>query len=168
MSYWACAQLESKRERLALHFLGLNGYEVYWPRIRTKRVAQIRKPKLQTQPLFPGYVFVLVELQWYTARWCPGVIRLVLDGVQPARVPDQVIAELKGRERNGFIELPKTPKPSPGLSPGDRLRVHSGPFTGLDGLYAGMAPRDRIVVLLQILGAKREVALARSDVAAAP
>ena len=45
--------------------------------------------------------------------------------------------------------------------------MRSGPFTGLDGLYAGMASRDRIVVLLQILGAKREVALARSDVAAA-
>ena len=29
-----------------------------------------------------------------------------------------------------------------------------------------MAPHDRIVVLLQILGAKREVALARSDVTA--
>jgi hypothetical protein len=35
--------------------------------------------------------------------------------------------------------------------------VRSGPFIGLDGLYAGMAPRDRIVVLLQILGPKREV-----------
>ena len=47
----------------------------------------------QAAPLFPGYAFVLIELQWHAARWSPGVHRLVLDGLQPA-VPDKVIAEL--------------------------------------------------------------------------
>jgi hypothetical protein len=31
MSYWACAQLEANRERLAVHCLGLAGYPVYLP-----------------------------------------------------------------------------------------------------------------------------------------
>ena len=83
MSFWACAQLEANRERLALHCLGLAGYEVYLPRIRARR--------LKTAALFPGYAFVLIELRWHSARWSPGVLRLVLDGMQPAKVPDKVI-----------------------------------------------------------------------------
>jgi hypothetical protein len=31
----------------------------------------------------------------------------VMDGEQPARVPDAVISEIRSRERNGFVELPK-------------------------------------------------------------
>jgi hypothetical protein len=85
VSYWACAQLEINRERLALHCLGLAGYEVYLPRIRSQRAMGLRKA---VTALFPGYAFVLIELQWHAARWSPGVLRLVLDGVQPAKVPD--------------------------------------------------------------------------------
>jgi hypothetical protein len=64
MSYWACVQLEANRERLALHCLGLAGYQTYLPRIRVRRTTQSRKVSVQTSPLFPGYAFVLIELQW--------------------------------------------------------------------------------------------------------
>ena len=81
--------------------------------------------------LFPGYLFVLIELQWHAARWAPGVVRLVMNGVGPAAVPDGVIADLKGRETGGLIDLPRPPK----FRTGDRLRVISGPFDGHVGLY---------------------------------
>jgi len=55
----------------------------------------------------------------------------VLDGLQPARVPDKVIAELKGRERNGLVELP----PLPRLKRGDRVLIRRGPFADPFGLY---------------------------------
>jgi transcriptional antiterminator RfaH len=102
MSYWACAQLEANRERLALHCLGLRGFEVYLPRLRVKRITPGCNTNVQAPALFPGYTLVLIELQWRAARWSPGVLRLVLDGDRPARVPDEVIAELRGRERNGL------------------------------------------------------------------
>ena len=65
--------------------------------------------------LFPGYCFVFIELQWHAARWSPGRLGLIMVGDAPARVSDAVIAELRGRERDGLIELPK----APGLKPGD-------------------------------------------------
>jgi transcriptional antiterminator RfaH len=143
MSYWAVARLEHHREQLALHCLALAGYTVYLPRLRQHRVSHGRR--IETTPaLFPGYAFLLVELQWHTARWAPGVARIVLDGAAPARVPDQVIAEIRGRERGGLIELPRPPK----YRLGDRVRVLHGPFIGLVGLYAGMKPRERVEVLL--------------------
>ena len=87
MPYWSVAQLEANHERLALHCLGLAGYQVYQPRIR--RVTA-RKSSDSTA-LFPSYAFVRIELQWHAARWSPGVIRILLNGEAPARVPDHVL-----------------------------------------------------------------------------
>jgi len=49
----------------------------------------------------------------HTARFAPGVIGQIMDGERPARVPDNVIDELKGREHNGIIALPKKPQLDP-------------------------------------------------------
>jgi hypothetical protein len=80
---------------------GLAGYDTCLPRLREHWVLQGRK--VETQPaLFPGYAFVLIHLQWHSARWAPGTLGLIMDGIQPARVPDGVIADLRSRERNGL------------------------------------------------------------------
>lgn len=162
VAFWAVAQLEANRERLALHCLALAGYTTYAPRIAVAKPTQRRSSAL----LFPGYVFIEIVSGWWSARWSAGVARLVLAGDAPARVPDYVVAELRGREQDGLIILPTKPPPGlPPFAPGDRLRVRSGPFTGLNGLYAGMAPRDRVLVLLTMLGSERTVAFAKDDVA---
>jgi hypothetical protein len=72
---------------LALHCLGLAGYETYFPRLRDRRIRHGRK--IEVRPaLFPGYCFLVVEPQWHAARWAAGVINLVMDGVGPAKVPE--------------------------------------------------------------------------------
>jgi transcriptional antiterminator RfaH len=162
MSFWAAAQLQPQRDGLALHFLRQAGFETYAPRLRERR-AVAGRPVVRTPLLFPGYLFVLIELQWHTARWAPGVVRLVTNGVGPAAVPDGVITALKARERDGLIELPRPPK----FRSGDRVRVRYGPLIDLVGLYAGMKPRQRVEVLLAILGGQR-VTLAADAVEAAP
>jgi transcriptional antiterminator RfaH len=160
MSYWACAQLEANRERSALHCLGLAGYQTYLPRIRVRRITQSHKVSVRTSSLFPSYAFVLIELQWHAARWSPGVLRLVLDGDRPARVPDKVIADLKGRECDGLVELP----PPPSFHPGDPVRIVGEVFTGQLALFEGQRPHERVAVLLQLLG---RVELAKRNIAAA-
>jgi transcriptional antiterminator RfaH len=159
MPYWACAQVRPQHERLALCTLEVAGYVTYWPRLRELRRRHGRKIEI-CPALFPGYVFFSVQLQWYRARWCPGVVRLVMDGLQPARVPDAVIEELKGRERNGAIEFPRR------LKPGDQVRILQGPFEGHLAIYAGMSGSERVAVLLQILGGAQRVTLSQRDIEA--
>jgi transcriptional antiterminator RfaH len=144
----------ARREAFASHCLGLAGFDVYLPRLRERRVVRGRRIEVHP-PLFPGYAFVAIVLQWHGARWCPGVLNLIMDGPRPARVPDAVIAELRARERAGLIELP----PPRSLKRGDAVRVVHGPLRGLRGLYDGMKPRDRVAVLLQILGDQQRVEL---------
>ena len=129
MAFWACAQLQPQRERLALHCLALAGYDTYLPRLRQYRMSYGRR--IETTPaLFPGYAFVLIQLQWHAARWAPGVTRIVLDGAAPAKVPDGVIAEIRSRECGGLVDLPKPPIARPGAP----VRVLRGPFAGHVGL----------------------------------
>jgi transcriptional antiterminator RfaH len=157
--YWACAQLEPHRERLALHCLEhVAGFTVYCPRLR-ERKTRFPGAQVSLRPLFPGYTFVLIALQWHSARWAPGVVRLVLDGAVPARVPDMVIDELRARERNGVIVLPERT-----LRRGDAVRVTRGPFRDQLALFAGMRPRERIEVLLSLFGQQSRIVLARADV----
>jgi transcriptional antiterminator RfaH len=159
--YWACAQVEPQRERLASYCLGLAGYEIYQPLLREQRRSHGRKIMV-TPPLFPGYLFVWVVRGWWDARWSPGVVRLIMDGLLPARVPDAVISEIRSRERGGFVELPKVH----GLAPGMRVKVLQGPLQDQIGLLAALRPHERVLVLLQLLGGQQRVELARSAIEA--
>jgi transcriptional antiterminator RfaH len=164
MAFWAAAQLQPQRDQLALHCLKLFGFETYAPLLRDRRTVHGCKV-IKTPLLFPGYIFVLVQLQWSQAQWAPGIARLVMDGSTPAAVPDAVVAALKAREVSGLIELPPPP---PRFRRGDYVRVRRGPFANKVGLYAGMKPRDRVAVLLSLLGGSRRVELADADVARWP
>jgi transcriptional antiterminator RfaH len=159
MSYWCCAQIEQNRDHLAWHCLGLAGYKIYQPLLRESRRSHGRKI-IVTPALFPGYLFVWVVRGWWDARWSPGVIRLVMDGLMPARVPDAVIAEIKSRERNGFVELPK----ARGLRPGMRVKVLQGPLQAQIGMLAALRPRERVLVLLNLLGGQQRVELAKTAI----
>jgi transcriptional antiterminator RfaH len=159
VSYWACARLEPHKERVALHCLGLAGYVTYLPRLRERRLCHGRRIETRL-PLFPGYCFFGVEAQWHTARWSVGVIGLIMDGLRPARVPDAVISEIRARERNGAVELPRRD----GFKAGDRVRVLAGPFEGCLGLYAEMRPHERVLVLLALLGGQQRVELPKDSI----
>ena len=158
MAYWCAARLQARREHLALRFLAQSGYETYFPQLREHRFSYGRK--IEVRPaLFPGYAFVAIELQWHTARWAPGTLGLIMDGSGPAKVPDGVIAEIRRREVNGLIEPPEPP-----LRRGARVRILRGPFTGHLAIFADMKPRERVEILLQLLGGEQRVTLAKKDV----
>ena len=158
--YWCCAQVEPRRERLASYCLGLAGYEIYEPRLREQIRSRSGRRIVRTPPLFPGYLFLWVVSGWWNARWSPGVVRLIMDGLQPARVSDAIINEIRSRERNGLVELPKLY----GLKPSMRVRVVSGPLSEQIGMVAALRPHERVLVLLQLLGGQQRVELARSAV----
>jgi transcription antitermination factor NusG len=139
----------------------LSGFVTYLPRLRERRIRAGRKIEVRA-PLFPGYCFLTIEAQWHAARWSVGVIGLIMDGIRPAHVPDAVIAEIRSRERNGLVELPRRE----GFKVGDKVRVRAGPFTNHLALFQGQRPRERVEILLQLLGGVTRVELAESDIEA--
>src|SRR5262249_39114686 len=85
-----------------------------------------------------------------------------LDGLLPAHVPDAVISEIRGRERNGLVDLVK-PR---GLRPGTRVRVIDGPLVNQLGVLALLKPHERVLVLLNLLGGQQRVELAKNAIEA--
>jgi transcriptional antiterminator RfaH len=158
VAFWTAAQLEPNRERIALHLLARENFTTYAPKLRVKKVIRGRREERET-PLFPGYAFVLIQLQWSAARWCPGVRRLVMDGIQPARVPDAVIEDIRARERNGAVELSRN-----GFKLGAKVRLLAGPFQSHVAIYAGMTGLERVAVLLSLFGGERRITFGRGDI----
>src|SRR5262249_50941906 len=159
MAYWCAARLQPNREALALHCLDLAGYTTYFPRLRDRRIRHGRSGE-RRPGLFPGYAFVLIRLQWHAARWAPGTLGLIMDGIAPAKVPDAIIDEIRGREVDGLIEL----APPVSLKPGARVRILRGPFRDHLAIFAHMRPRERVEILLQLLGGEQRVTLAKKDI----
>jgi transcriptional antiterminator RfaH len=138
MAYWTVASTEAQREALAAHHLDRLGFEIYLPLLRA-RAGKI-------EPLFPGYVFVQVELQWRPINGTIGVLRVLTNGEQPARLANQVVDEIRSREdRSGFVRLPR-------LRRGNAVRVARGVFASKIGIYQGSTGKDRERVLLSLLG----------------
>jgi transcriptional antiterminator RfaH len=151
------ARTEPQREKTAQRFLELAGFSVYLPRIR-ERYAKGGRRIERLGPLFPSYAFVAFrDGRWWDVRWCVGVAAVIMSGGEPAVVSDAVIAEIRGRERDGLVVLPRRD----GFKVGDRVRVVAGPLQGQLGLFDGMRPHERVRVLLALFGGIQRVELAR-------
>ena len=159
---WAVAQTESQREHVAKRHLKLGGFATYLPKIRVeRRGAKANGHEAGSEaPLIPSYLFLEVAGQWHAVNSTIGVLHLLTDGEAPARVPDRVIEGLRARERDGLIVLPRRPA----FQRGDRLRIIRGALQGQIAIFQDMKPKERIEVLLSILGAERQLELARRDV----
>jgi transcriptional antiterminator RfaH len=157
MAYWAACRLQANRTALALHFLNVQGYEVYCPRLRELRVRRGRRVEVLL-PLFPGYTFVRVMTGWWQARWAPGTCGLGWTVPHRLRSPTLLL------RRSGRVSAKVRSSSHPRIRPGDRVRVLRGPFRDRLAIYAGMSGRDRVAVLLRLLGGERRLLLHRCDV----
>ena len=157
--YWACAQTESRREHVAERWLKEQRFEVYLPRIRIERHVRGRLVADET-PLFPSYLFVRIVDRWYSIGSTIGVIDVLRDGEGPARVPEPIITALKARERDGVVVL----ETRPAFLRGDRVRIVRGALQGQLAIFQEMEPRQRVEVLLALLGAERHLVLPRRDI----
>jgi len=147
---WYLVYTKPRQEEIALTNLHRQGYGVYLPRVRQARKRQGRRTMV-VEPLFPRYLFI--HLDTHTDNWGPirstlGVASLVRFGREPARIPDELVVFLRTRE--GEAGLHEWAEQS--YRAGDRVRVAEGAFRGYEGILLARNSRERVVVLLDILG----------------
>jgi transcriptional antiterminator RfaH len=163
---WYVVQTQPNAESKVVTHLGRQGFATYLPRY-LKRRRHARRVDVVAAPLFPRYLFVEIDMamqRWRSIYSTVGVTRLVCAGDVPTPVPSLVVFTLKDREdAAGFIQLDRQPL----CRLGDKIRVRTGVFCDCLGLYDGMPDRDRVAVLLDLLGRKVRVLLDADAVAAA-
>jgi transcriptional antiterminator RfaH len=163
---WYVVQTQINAEAKAARNLLRQGFEIYLPRY-LKRRSHARKIEKVGAPLFPRYMFVKIDIaaqRWRSVQSTYGVSHLVLNGLEPAPVAVAVIESLKAREdASGFVKLDQRPN----FAIGEKVRVLAGVFAQNLGLFDGMADRDRVAILLDLLGRKVRVSIEADLVAAA-
>lgn len=165
-SRWYVVRTQANAENKAVAHLARQGFATYLPRY-LKRRRHARRVDVVAAPLFPRYLFVEIDMtvqRWRSIYSTIGVSKLVSNGENPAPVPEQVVSLLKSRENtSGFIQLDHRPK----FRAGDKIRVLDGVFYDCLGIYDGMSDRERVGILLDLLGRKVRVLLDAEAIAAA-
>jgi transcriptional antiterminator RfaH len=101
---------------------------------------------------------VRIEHRWHVINATIGILRVITTCEHPARLPDEVMDELRAREdHRGFIRLPKQNRR------GQSVRIARGMFADHVGIYDGSTRKDRERVLLAILGRMVPVEVATTD-----
>lgn len=155
---WYLVYTKARQEDVALTNLARQGYSTYLPRCRHMRKRKGRSMPM-IEPLFPRYLFIHLDI--HTDNWGPirstlGVASLVRFGQKPAPVPDALIAFLRSREGGDGLHNWAEPE----YRTGDRVRVADGPLEGYEGILLAKTSRERVVVLLDILGKQVRTQLA--------
>lgn len=152
---WFCLKTQPKHEKLAAQFLRTHAdLEVFCPLLRFQRVTVTGK-KWFEEALFPGYMFARFPYSTHfrLVASSMGVTKVVGFGGLPSVVADNIIDELRQFARdNEVVEI------SPEVLPGDEVTVLDGPFKGLRAVVTRVMPaKERVAVLLDLLGTQREV-----------
>jgi transcriptional antiterminator RfaH len=148
---WYAVYTQPHGETKALEHLLRQGYCAYLPRYRTL-VSHARRRQTVLRPLFPRYLFAGIDRA--SMRWRPilstfGVADVVRAGDEPAPVPSEIVSAIREREEaGGFDRI----SPQQSLRLGELVRVTAGAFEDMVGMLVELRDRDRVVVLLELLG----------------
>lgn len=161
--HWYAAQTCSRHEKKAAEHLAQRGIESYLPLYVTQRRWADRRARVEL-PLFPGYLFVHLPLaERLKVLQLPGVVRLVSTRGRAVPLPASEIEALRqGLKAGGRAE------PHPFLKVGRRIRVVSGPFTGISGVLMRKKDSLRVVVSLEIIMRSVAVEVDACDIEPAP
>jgi transcriptional antiterminator RfaH len=154
---WYCLHTRPKNEGTTSQLLRAEiDVEVFCPLIRFERARREGKAWV-TEAMFPGYVFARFSFdsQHRKIQSTRGVIKIVRFGEHVAVVPEDVIATLReaiSDEQTIILEA--------GIRTGDEVNLVEGPFRGLRAVVTRILPaQERVAVLLELLGAEREIEL---------
>jgi transcription antitermination factor NusG len=161
---WFVARVLAHQENRAQFNLHRLGFRSFLPRLR-RTIRHARKLRDTLNPLFPGYIFIVIDLskhRWRSINGTFGVASLIMGAEQPMPVPPGVIEALVvSCESRGVVRL------DDGLEIGQNVRILSGPFAETICRLADLDDRGRVRVLLEIMGMEVTAQLDRSAIASA-
>lgn len=161
---WYLVHAKTGQERVAEFNLRRQGYRTFLPAaLKTTRHA--RRERIERTAFFPGYLFVMLDVErdrWRQIDSTIGVVRLITSMERPVPLPGTVVDPLiASSDREGVIDVSRH------IGVGETIEIVRGPLTAQRGIVERLVGQDRIRVLLSLLGAKVAVDLDRTACEAA-
>jgi len=166
MELWYAVHTKARDEKLAQDNLDRQGFATFLPRIKDARRRRGRWIEV-IGPLFPGYLFTQLDLltqDTSVIRSTRGVLGLVRFGGIPAPVPSGLVEQLMAASASteGVVRQEHL------FQSGDRVEILSGPFAGLPASILAETGRERVELLLELLGRANKVMMSRHQLRPAP
>lgn len=155
---WYVLCTKSNQEKQAERNIRRMGVECFLPLLQEQKTIR-RKVRTVIAPLFPGYLFVRINLSehYRTVSYARGVRKIVEFGETPVEVDIAMIDAIKNRMASLQVCVLKKPK---GLSSGQFVQIKDGPFVGLEAVFMREMPgHQRAMVLLHTLALQARVVL---------
>jgi len=148
---WYLIHSKPQQETTAAEQLDRQGFHTFLPRMR-RQVRHAGHWRQKVEAMFPRYLFVQLDADtqdWAPIRSTVGVSTLVRFGNRPACVPEALVEDLRERADAESIVATDT---RADFNPGQRVRIIDGPFAGLEGIIQARTARDRVDLLLAVIG----------------
>ena len=153
---WYGIRVRSKFEQVTLAALEARNVEAFLPLVRQRRRWSDRVKEI-SMPLFPGYVFCRLNLEWrLPVLDSPGVVNIVSFGNRPAPIPDEEIEAIRVMLRSSLPILPH-----PFLASGQKIRIEFGPLAGAEGVVVEVREQYRLVASVTLFQRSVSVELER-------
>jgi len=158
---WYAAYTASRHEKKVAAHLKLRDVECFLPLYETIRQWNNGRHRVQ-MPLFPGYVFVRIEMRDRTrVLQAPGLVQLVTFQGAPAALPDQEIETLRNALATGVLAQPHRY-----LNVGSRVEICRGPLQGMRGVLLRQQGQFRVVISVEMIMRSVVVEVEATDVVA--
>ena len=161
MKNWYCVATNPTKEFSCKRALEHDGYSVYLPKtLKDKDKSLVGAPK--PIPFYPGYLFIHLEIgvdDFYRARKTPHVNNILRYGDTYTPVPNSVIEALRSMEKNEIIETKFME-----YQDGEVVRFKEGhKLANYEGIIQ-KDPKQRVFVLLEIMGKQQRIKAKPQDI----
>ena len=151
MERWYVLHTKTQAEKRVVSALNQRGLTVYLPMIQATADG-VSKQSVKREPLFPGYLFAMFDLNagnpahW---KWVPGLRYMVSFGGIAVTVPDEIIGAIERKICK--LQANSAERNAP-FKPGDVVRIQDGPFADMLAVFErSCTPGKRVEILLEAL-----------------
>lgn len=144
--HWFAVQTRHHHEKRIAERLNLAEMETFLPVHRAVHRWKNGVNKRLDLPLFPCYLFTRIKAaQRLRLLREPGIIAIAASNTSPTPIDDAEISMLKLVAENVKAQ------PHPYLALGQRVRITSGPLTGMEGILMRKKQELRVVISIEII-----------------
>lgn len=155
MKYWFVATYKFNEIKKAEINLSNQNFDFYVPKILVKKINST----LVEEVLFPGYIFVKSKIEDYSSiKYTKGIKKIIKFGDSIPCLTDNKMKEIKSVEK-----LSKLRPVSAEIKIGQEAIISKGPFRGTIVKICSLPSKDRVRVLLTILGSSRKINFLKKD-----
>jgi len=158
---WYLAASKPRQESRAVENLLNQGINAYSPIMRVEKIRSGKKIIVE-EAMFTGYVFINISPEdglWHKVKSTRGIRDWVRFSGYAAKLPTSLVETLIESEQTSGSHIVKKQ-----FKQGEHVRILSGPFEGLKGIYLSESGEKRSMILIEFLGKENRLKVANEQI----